>query len=119
MKQCPCGLGEYAECCGRIHAGTAKAATAEQLMRSRYSAFAVCDEAYLLASWHPSTRPASVDLDPATRWTGLEITGRTAGGPFDARGEVSFRAYYRGGVLAERSRFQRGAGTWFYVDGEH
>lgn len=118
-KPCPCGMGDYADCCGRIHAGTARATTAEQLMRSRYSAFALGDAEYLLASWHPSTRPPSLELDADRRWTGLEILDRRAGGPFDARGEVEFRAHHRDGVQAERSRFQREAGTWFYVDGVH
>src|SRR3712207_8451687 len=64
-RRCPCGTGlPYAECCGRLHDGTATAGTAEQLMRSRDSAFAVGDPAYLLATWHPSTRPPSLDLDP-------------------------------------------------------
>ena len=122
-KPCPCGMGDYAECCGPIHAGNSRAATAEQLMRSRYSAFAVGDADYLLASWHRSTRPPSLELDPGRRWTALEVVGRVRGGPFDARGEVEFRAHYRdgrrAGVLAERSRFRREAGTWFYVDGDH
>ncbi|ESQ02386.1 SEC-C domain-containing protein [Streptomyces sp. PVA_94-07] len=51
---CPCGTGRtYGECCGRFHAGSAEAATAEQLMRSRYAAFATRDAAYLLRTWHP------------------------------------------------------------------
>ncbi|MFC5286213.1 YchJ family protein [Actinokineospora guangxiensis] len=116
-------MGDYADCCGRIHAGTARATTAEALMRSRYSAFAVGDTEYLLASWHASTRPPSLELDPARRWTGLEILDRVGGGPFDSQGEVEFRAHYRdggrSGVQTERSRFQRAAGTWFYVNGDH
>ncbi|GAA4440499.1 hypothetical protein GCM10023148_47690 [Actinokineospora soli] len=88
-------------------------------MRSRYSAFAVGDAAYLRATWHPSTRPADVDLDPATRWTALEILDRVRGGPFDQAGEVEFRAYHRGGVVHERSRFRREDGAWLYVDGDH
>ncbi|NHC13052.1 YchJ family protein [Motilibacter deserti] len=117
---CPCGLGlRYAECCGRLHRGEAQAATAELLMRSRYSAFAVRDEAYLLASWHPSTRPRSVDLPPGLEWTGLEVLEREAGGPFDTEGVVSFEASYREdghpGRLAERSRFRRENGAWLYL----
>jgi SEC-C motif-containing protein len=122
-KRCPCGTGlTYAECCGRLHDGTAAAATAEQLMRSRYSAFAVGDAGYLRDTWHPATRPRSVDLDPAVRWTGLEVGATTGGGLFDTEGTVSFRAHSRAGgqehVQAEHSRFRRVDGRWVYVDGE-
>ena len=66
---CPCGLGDdYAACCGRLHGG-APAATAEALMRSRYSAFAVGDADYLLRTWHPSSRPRELVLEPDLRWT--------------------------------------------------
>ena len=64
-RACPCGLGDdYDSCCGRLHAG-APAPTAESLMRSRYSAFAVGDAGYLLRTWHPSGRPQALTLDPA------------------------------------------------------
>src|SRR3712207_9153339 len=80
-RRCPCGTGlPYDECCGRLHDGTATAGTAEQLMRSRYSAFAVGDPAYLLATWHPPTRPPSLGLDPFLRRTGLRVLAPTAGG---------------------------------------
>src|SRR3712207_6007800 len=95
-RRCPCGTGlPYAECCGRLHEGMAVAATAEQLMRSRYSAFAVGDPAYLLATWHPSTRPRELTVDPAVRWTGLDVLGTSGGGLFEAEGTVEFRAWYR------------------------
>jgi SEC-C motif-containing protein len=117
-KRCPCGTGlPYAECCGRLHDGTASAATAEQLMRSRYSAFVVGDPAYLLDTWHPRTRPRSLELDPDVRWTGLEIVATSGGSMLDTEGTVAFRASRVGGVQAERSRFVREAGTWFYLDG--
>ncbi|SFO71940.1 SEC-C motif-containing protein [Geodermatophilus dictyosporus] len=122
-KRCPCGTGlTYAECCGRLHDGTATAGTAEQLVRSRYSAFAVGDPAYLLATWDPATRPPSLELDPAVRWTGLEVLATTGGGPFDVEGTVTFRAHARAGgadhLQAERSRFRRADGRWLYTDGE-
>ncbi|MGY1664300.1 YchJ family protein [Geodermatophilus sp. SYSU D00696] len=122
-RRCPCGSGlAYAECCGRLHDGTATAATAEQLMRSRYSAFAVGDPAYLLATWDPATRPRTLDLDPGVRWIGLEVLGTTGGGLFDAEGTVTFRASARAGgerhVQGERSRFRRVGGRWVYVDGD-
>lgn len=115
---CPCGLpAAYDACCGRFHGGAA-APTAELLMRSRYTAYARGDAAYLLASWHPSTRPAVVELDPALRWTSLEVVSAT-GGLLDPVGTVHFRASHvrRGahGVLEEHSRFGRDAGRWTYV----
>jgi SEC-C motif-containing protein len=83
-------------------------------MRSRYTAFAVGDAAWLLASWHPSTRPPRLDL-AGTVWTGLEVLETRGGGLLDPAGEVRFRASYRGGVLEERSRFVRDAGRWSYL----
>ncbi|WP_210586467.1 YchJ family protein [Streptomyces sp. GESEQ-35] len=116
---CPCGLAEtYEKCCGRFHRGDMTAPTAEALMRSRYSAFTQRDEAYLLRTWHPRTRPARVDLDPAMKWTGLEILGTGEGSAFHSAGTVTFRASFRGGSLHERSRFERVEGAWVYVDGE-
>ena len=121
-RRCPCGTGlTYAECCGRLHDGTATAGTAEQLMRSRYSAFAVGDPAYLLDTWHPSTRPPSLELDPTVRWTGLDVLATTDGGLLAAEGTVEFRAHYvvhgTAGAQHERSRFLREQGRWRYLDG--
>lgn len=87
-------------------------------MRSRYSAFTRRDEGYLLRTWHPRTRPDRLDLGPGTHWTGLEILGTSEGSAFHATGTVTFRASFRGGSLHERSRFERVAGAWVYVDGE-
>jgi SEC-C motif-containing protein len=120
---CPCGRDvAYAECCGPLHAGAA-APTAERLMRSRYSAFALGDAGYLLATWDPATRPAELELDPGVEWRRLFIHGASAGGPFDRRGSVDFTAIARTseGRLeqSERSEFRRSAeGRWLYVDGE-
>jgi SEC-C motif domain protein len=121
-RRCPCGTGlPLAECCGRLHDGTATAATAEQLMRSRYSAFVLGDPAYLLATWHPSTRPRRLDLDGDVRWTGLEVLATTGGSLLAAEGTVEFRAHYvvggREGAQHENSRFSRDGGQWRYVDG--
>ncbi|MEV8325506.1 MULTISPECIES: YchJ family metal-binding protein [unclassified Kitasatospora] len=118
---CPCGLpAAYGDCCGRLHRGQTAATTAESLMRSRYSAFAAQDEAYLLRTWHPDTRPAEVDFDPALRWTGLEVVSTTEGGAFHAEGTVAFRAHWtegrEQGVLTEHSRFVRHEGAWVYLD---
>ncbi|TPW65395.1 YchJ family protein, partial [Schumannella sp. 10F1B-5-1] len=86
----------------------------------RFSAFALGDAAYLLRSWHPSTRPAVLDLDDVVVWRRLQIVDTDAGGPDDAEGVVEFRASYRGpegaGLLHERSRFVRHDGRWVYLD---
>jgi SEC-C motif-containing protein len=116
---CPCGLGDdYDSCCGRLHAG-APAPTAESLMRSRYSAFAVGDAEYLLRTWHPSARPRTLELDPAVTWTRLAVLETQAGGFFDTTGTVRFRAVYaqdgKRGVLDETSRFTRADGLWTYL----
>jgi len=121
-RRCPCGTGlPYADCCGRLHDGSATATTAEQLMRSRYSAFAVGDPAYLLATWHPSTRPPSLELDPTVRWTGLDVLATSDGGLLAAEGTVEFRAWYRHegetGSQHEVSRFERVDGAWRYLEG--
>jgi SEC-C motif domain protein len=121
-RRCPCGTGlPLAECCGRLHDGTVPAATAEQLMRSRYSAFVLGDAGYLLATWHPTTRPPSLDLDPGVRWTGLDVLATSGGALLAAEGTVEFRAsYVRGGLAGaqhENSRFVRHAGRWRYLDG--
>jgi SEC-C motif-containing protein len=121
--RCPCGSGEtYAQCCERFHLGAMAAPTAVALMRSRFSAFAVGDENYLVDSWHPSTRPNGVPLDPQLRWIRLDIINTVAGGPFDTTGIVEFRAHYRSpetrGALHERSTFVRQGGRWFYVSGD-
>jgi SEC-C motif-containing protein len=119
---CPCGLpAVYGECCGRFHRGEESAPTAELLMRSRYSAFAAGDAAYLLRTWHPSTRPPQLELDPGMHWTGLEIEETTGGSAFHSTGTVTFRARYRHhgkrGALHERSNFERQSGDWVYVGG--
>ncbi|MCZ7417019.1 MULTISPECIES: YchJ family protein [unclassified Streptomyces] len=120
---CPCGRpAGYAQCCGRLHTREATAGTPEELMRSRYSAFALRDVDYLLRTWHPDTRPAELRPDPARTWLRLDVLGSSDGGPFGTEGFVEFRAHYAepGGVgsLHERSRFVRHRGAWVYVDGE-
>lgn len=93
-------------------------------MRSRYSAFAVGDAPYLLATWHPRTRPRSLELDPDQVWRRLDVLATRAGGPFDDAGEVEFAAHFRDAATGERgrlhevSRFVRDDGAWFYVDGD-
>jgi SEC-C motif-containing protein len=122
---CPCGSGRaYALCCGVYIDSAALPVTAEQLMRSRYSAYVLAREDYLLRTWHGSTRPAQLDLQNAApvKWLGLKILRTEAGGGNDRTAVVEFVARYQVNGRAERlheaSRFEREAGQWFYVDGE-
>ncbi len=121
---CPCGNpATYAQCCGRWHGG-APATTAEQLMRSRYSAYALKHEDYLLATWHADTRPDSLHLaalQPPPTWLGLDI--RRHHEIDETHAIVEFIARYRtGGARAQRqhetSRFVREDDRWYYLDGE-
>ena len=90
-------------------------------MRSRYSAFTLGDAAYLLDTWHPTTRPRTLDLDPGVRWTGLDVLATSGGSLFEAAGTVEFRAHYeadgRNATQHEESRFVRDDGQWRYLDG--
>jgi len=130
---CPCGRTStnapaknrplpFSACCGRYldDFDNQPAPDAESLMRSRYSAFVLGRRDYLLATWHASTRPAPLELDPAAKWLGLEVRSHRL---LDAdHAEVEFVARYREGGRAvrlhERSRFIRESGRWFYVDGD-
>jgi SEC-C motif-containing protein len=118
---CPCGGGPYAECCEPFHTSRAEASTAEALMRSRYSAFVLRQDAYLWRTWHPRTRPERVVLDD-TVWLGLEIVDVVDGSERDQDGIVEFVARYqhgrRNGSMRERSRFERRGRRWMYVEGE-
>ncbi|WP_159879815.1 YchJ family protein [Plantibacter sp. T3] len=122
--RCPCLSGEtYGACCGRLHRGESSAATAEALMRSRFSAFAVGDAEYLLRTWHPSTRPASLELDGSLRWYRLDILATSRGGLLDTEGMVEFVAHHKvpgvrgsAGSQHERSRFSKDTGAWTYLD---
>ncbi|MFB7250631.1 YchJ family protein [Microbacterium sp. NPDC056234] len=119
--RCPCLSGDtFEKCCGPLLSGGA-APTAERLMRSRFTAFARGDAAYLTRTWHPSTRPAQLELDDDIRWTRLDIVETARGGPFDREGVVLFEAFFRehgvAGSMRERSRFVREGRDWLYVDG--
>jgi len=121
MDLCPCGSSRpYAKCCGIWHAGT-PAPDAEALMRSRYCAFVLGNEPYLLATWHPSKRPRSIPFNPNQKWLGLRIVEAKVTG--EASAEVEFIARSRVSNAAavrqhERSRFVREAGAWLYLDGD-
>lgn len=122
LDTCPCGSGRrYDDCCARLHRGTVEARSAEELMRSRYSAFARRDAAYLLRTWHPDNRPARIDFPPDQRWTGLVVHATHGGGMLDEEGTVEFTAGHtvRGTMrqLHEVSRFTRLDGRWVYVGG--
>jgi len=121
---CPCGAGRpYSGCCGRWHAGAQhlQAPDAEALMRSRYSAFVLGLNHYLLMTWHPSTRPPELEPPaPGLKWLGLEVKRHV---PVDdtheivefvARSKLGGRAHR----LHETSRFVKEEGRWFYVDGD-
>ncbi len=116
---CPCGGRSYATCCQPYHNGS-PAPDAEALMRSRYSAYALKLENYLLATWHPDTRPASLELAQATeRWIGLDVKRHVQDSADSTT--VEFIARYKVGGRAHRlheiSRFIRKEGRWLYVDG--
>lgn len=118
--RCPCLSGEvFGACCEPFLSGRADAPTAEQLMRSRYTAFVVGAADHLRRTWHPSTRPTELELDPSIRWYPLDVVRRERGGPLDSDGVVEFRAYSRrDGERVEQhevSRFAREKGRWSYV----
>ncbi|MGE3813366.1 MAG: YchJ family protein [Candidatus Nanopelagicales bacterium] len=118
---CPCGWGApYDDCCGRLHRGE-PAATAESVMRSRYTAFVMGDAGYLARTWHSSARPDDLALDASRTWRGLHVLDAVRGSLLDADGEVEFVARWQDadgsrGRHHERSRFVREEGRWVYLD---
>ncbi len=122
-EACPCGSGEsYKACCRRFHKGERFPKTAEELMRSRYCAFAKGKRTYLLDTWHPSTRPDNLQTDASTGWRGLDIHAAELGTETDVNGTVTFTAsYIKDGVagsMTEKSEFLRESNRWFYLKGE-
>ncbi|KPK40273.1 MAG: preprotein translocase subunit SecA [Gammaproteobacteria bacterium SG8_47] len=124
-QHCPCGSGKaFAECCEPYLTGRQIAPTAEALMRSRYTAYALGDQDYILRTWHPSTRPADLSeaVGASVKWLGLRIVSRTGGTAGESEGWVEFVARCKSGGRAtrmhERSRFLFADGQWLYVDGE-
>ena len=121
VRPCPCGSPSYDGCCGPLLRGERQAVTAEELMRSRYTAYAVGDADHLWRTWHPRTRPAQLDApEPGLRWLGLELKAHRA---LDAtHAEVDFVARSKLGGrahrLVETSRFEHVDGAWLYVDGD-
>jgi SEC-C motif domain protein len=123
--ECPCGGSAYSACCGRYIDDEEVAPTAEALMRSRYTAYTLRREDHVLATWHTSTRPASLSLadDSETKWLGLDVKRHVIDAADTNRAIVEFVARFKvGGGRAERlhevSRFVCENGRWFYLDGE-
>ena len=124
MTPCPCGNAlAYDDCCGRYHDGALalQAPTPEALMRSRYSAFVLDRTGYLLQTWHPDTRPDTLEPNPpGLAWLGLQVRGAALQDSehgtveFVARSKLGGRAHR----LHETSRFVREHGRWYYLDGE-
>ncbi len=120
---CPCQSGDsFQKCCQPILNGIQAASTPEALMRSRYTAYTLNDLPYLLASWHPSTRPKTIDPATIPHWLGLEIIMTNSGAGQENEGVVEFKASFlqnrKVSILHERSRFVKETGHWYYVDGE-
>lgn len=121
--RCPCRKKSetiaYAACCGPHHAGERQAATAEALMRSRYTAFVLKIADYLLTTWHPGTRPETMGFTPGQEWLQLKVVGAhtdgdTATVEFIARSRIGGANH----ALHEVSRFAREQGKWLYVRGD-
>ena len=117
-QQCPCGGKTFEQCCGRFLRSDHVPNTAEELMRSRYTAYTLQEEAYLQATWYARTRPVGLITEAGLKWLGLEVRkhlpeGDTATVEFVARYKIDGRAHR----LHEISRFVREDGRWFYVDG--
>ena len=120
---CLCGSGiEYQQCCGPYHSGEKVPATAEALMRSRYSAYVLRYAAYLQETWDATKRPEKIDFSrEKIDWLRLEITETKKGGIKDSKGVVAFKAFFmlddEEHVMNEISRFTKINGRWFYLDG--
>lgn len=127
MDQCPCGSGKtYEQCCQPVISGKKPAATAEALMRARYSAYAKTEIAFLGQSLAPEGRKgfdekAARQWSQGARWDGLEVVSKQAGGEGDATGSVRFIARYTVGDKVhehqEIAQFRKDDGHWVFVDG--
>ncbi len=122
---CYCGsLKLYSNCCEKAHKNIGEAKTAEQLMRSRYSAFVLANGDYLMQSHHPSTRPLKekksiVKWAKSVEWIKLEITETSKGTEKDTKGTVTFNAYFyekgKVDVISEKSAFLKENNHWTYL----
>lgn len=129
IEECPCGSSlPFESCCHSIITGQRKAATAEELMRSRYTAFTLADAEYLMKSWHPQTRDLSEKRElqnwaKSVQWVKLQVIDTEAGLEGNTVGSVEFVAYYREKgklrTIKEKSSFTIVDGHWVYVTGIH
>ena len=122
IDRCPCCSGRlFADCCQPFLHRLEQAPTAEALMRSRYTAFTLCDEDYLRYSWHPDYCPTTIHVDDDCHWLGLKVIASEQGSADDTQGRVHFVARYKRNGKAtrieENSRFERFQGRWVYLDG--
>ena len=122
---CPCGSGEpYQGCCGKYLEGSELPHTPEQLMRSRYTAYCLKNDTYILDTWHASTRPESLHAENnlPVKWVGLEVLNAPVPEETDNSASVEFTAQYKVGGKAETmhevSKFVKEAGRWFYLKGQ-
>lgn len=128
-KKCFCGSKlEYKNCCGAIHSGERKADTAEELMRSRYSAFVLADIDYILDTYSSETRPSDqreevLNWAKSVDWLGLNIVSTEKGLGNDLVGWVEFKANFiedgQKQIMHEKSFFKKEDGLWVYVSGEN
>ena len=118
MATCPCGGTTYADCCEPLLNGIRQAASAVELMRSRYTAYSRCADDYLRATWAAQTRPTAQISQAGVQWLGLEVRAHSQE---DRYAQVEFIARYkidgRAHRLHEISRFVCEDGVWTYVDG--
>lgn len=126
---CHCGRElTFQDCCGAIHKGKQIAETAEDLMRSRYSAFVEADVDYILATYAKETCPLNereeiLEWAKSVEWIGLEIINTKAGQEDQSEGFVEFKAHFKENgninVLHENSFFRKETEKWVYVSGEY
>jgi SEC-C motif-containing protein len=120
---CLCGSGiEYNLCCGPYHTGEKLPGTAEALMRSRFTAYALANTDYIMATWDKASQPEKNQIsDESLVWQRLQIVDIKKGGINDSKGIVEFKAYYLNKgedyMLHEVSRFAKTDGRWLYIDG--
>jgi len=122
---CYCGNNKtYTACCEVFHLNNGKTETAQQLMRSRYSAFVLANGDYLMATHHSSTRPTSekkaiVKWAKSVEWIKLEVQETTKGLEKDEEGTVTFNAYFyensKVDVIHEKSAFVKENNNWKYL----
>ncbi|MEN8006896.1 MAG: YchJ family protein [Candidatus Krumholzibacteriota bacterium] len=125
--KCPCGTKlDFGDCCGPVIKGERAAATAEELMRARYTAYSRVEMDFLQQSVHPDFRKdedaeGARDWAENSQWHGLEILATESGGPEDETGTVEFVASYTYGgedkQYHEVAEFRREEGDWKFTEG--